>query len=140
MPIYLVIFFYFMLLCFSALFSGLNLGLMSLDLNELNLLKKIGSDKEKVYANNIYPLRTRGNYLLCTILLGNVMVNSTSTLIMGNYLEGRLFIRSKISWDWLDYYAAWRYNKVFCTKYKKILEQGLMPEMTALLWDFLRVF
>ena len=84
-----MIFAYFFLLCCSALFSGLNLGLMSLDLNELNLLKKIGSDKEKIYANNIYPLRTRGNYLLCTILLGNVLVNSTSTLILGNYLEGK---------------------------------------------------
>jgi len=63
---------------------------MSLDLAELELLKKIGSKKEQIYANNIYPLRTRGNYLLCTILLGNVLVNSTSTLILGNYLEGKL--------------------------------------------------
>ena len=64
---------------------------MSLDLAELELLKKIGSKKEQIYANNIYPLRTRGNYLLCTILLGNVLVNSTSTLILGNYLEGKFY-------------------------------------------------
>ena len=88
MPLALVILIYFCLLCFSALFSGLNLGLMSLDLNELNLLKKIGSKREKTYANKIYPLRRRGNQLLCTILLGNVLVNSTSTLILGSYIEG----------------------------------------------------
>ena len=32
----------------------------------------------------------KGNLLLCTILLGNVLVNSTSTLILGSYLEGVL--------------------------------------------------
>lgn len=88
LPFYVVIVFYFILLCFSALFSGLNLGLMSLDLTELNILKKIGNKNEKQYAAKIYPLRERGNLLLCTILLGNVLVNSTSTLILGNYLEG----------------------------------------------------
>ncbi|CAF1059334.1 unnamed protein product [Brachionus calyciflorus] len=88
LPIYLVVIFYFVLLCFSALFSGLNLGLMSLDLTELNILKKIGNEKEKKYASKIHPLRKRGNLLLCTILIGNVLVNSTSTLILGNYLEG----------------------------------------------------
>ena len=88
LPIYLVIVFYSILLCFSALFSGLNLGLMSLDLTELAHLVRVGSDKEKSYAKKIIPLRQKGNLLLCTILIGNVLVNSTSTLILGNYLEG----------------------------------------------------
>jgi metal transporter CNNM len=70
-PIYVVIIVYLVLLCFSALFSGLNLGLMTLDLTELKLLKKIGISKERFYAWKIYPLRKRGNFLLCTLLLGN---------------------------------------------------------------------
>lgn len=61
---------------------------MSLDLTELTILKNVGTKKEKIYAQKIYPLREKGNRLLCTILLGNVLVNSTSTLILGNYLEG----------------------------------------------------
>ena len=88
MPVYVVVIVYVVLLLVSALCSGLNLGLMSLDLSELNLLKKIGSPQEKLYANKIYPLRKHGNLLLCSILLGNVLVNSTSTLILGSYLEG----------------------------------------------------
>jgi hypothetical protein len=90
LPIFLVVIFYIVLLCFSALFSGLNLGLMSLDLSELNILKKAGSvaKHERSYAAKIYPLRKKGNLLLCTILLGNVLVNSTSTLILGSYVEG----------------------------------------------------
>lgn len=61
---------------------------MSLDLTELTILKKIGSTKEKSYAKKIYPLRAKGNLLLCSILLGNVLVNTVSTLILGNYLDG----------------------------------------------------
>ena len=45
---------------------------MSLDLSELNLLKKIGSASEKKHAKNIYPLRAHGNLLLCSILLGKL--------------------------------------------------------------------
>ena len=61
---------------------------MSLDLSELEILKKIGTTKEMSFACKIYPLRKRGNFLLCTILLGNVLVNSTSTLILGDILSG----------------------------------------------------
>lgn len=88
LPIWVVVILYFILLLLSSLCSGLNLGLMSLDLSELNLLKKIGSASEKVFAKKIYPLRAHGNLLLCSILLGNVLVNTISTLILGNYLDG----------------------------------------------------
>lgn len=88
MPLWIRLTIFFMLLCFSGLFSGLNIGLMSLDVSELDILKRIGTVKERSYAHKIYPLRKRGNYLLCTILLGNVLVNSTSTLILGDLLSG----------------------------------------------------
>ncbi len=73
LPIWAVVILYLILLMFSSLCSGLNLGLMSLDLSELNLLKKIGSASEKIYAKKIYPLRAHGNLLLCSILLGMYM-------------------------------------------------------------------
>lgn len=79
---------FFSLLCLSGLFSGLNLGLMSLDLSELEILKKIGTPDEQMYASKIYPLRSRGNFLLCSILLGNVLVNAVSTLILGDMVSG----------------------------------------------------
>jgi metal transporter CNNM len=79
---------YFVLLMFSGLFSGLNLGLMSLDLEELDILKKSGTPQEQDFAKKIFPLRKRGNFLLCTILLGNVMVNTVSTLLLGDMLAG----------------------------------------------------
>jgi metal transporter CNNM len=61
---------------------------MSIDLSDLSLLRKTGTKQEKKYASKLYPLRKLGNLLLCSVLLANVLVNSTSTLIMGSYLDG----------------------------------------------------
>lgn len=76
------------LLFLSAVTSGLNLGLMSLDMNELAVISSCGDQKERSYAKTIAPLRKRGNYLLCSLLLGNVMVNATLTVILEQLTSG----------------------------------------------------
>ena len=60
------------------MFSGLTLGLMSLDMVSLEILAEGGDEEEKEYAKKIIPVRAKGNLLLCTLLLGNTMVNALS--------------------------------------------------------------
>ncbi|MCC7289020.1 DUF21 domain-containing protein [bacterium] len=72
------------LLLLSALFSGMNLGLMSLDPHELERKIALGDAR----AAKIFPLRRRGNLLLVTLLIGNVAVNSTLAIFMGSIAVG----------------------------------------------------
>lgn len=74
------------LLMLSGMFSGLNLGLMALDPMELRIVQSCGTDKEKRYARKIEPIRRKGNYLLCSLLLGNVLVNTTLTILLDDLI------------------------------------------------------
>ncbi|XP_031628059.1 metal transporter CNNM2 isoform X2 [Contarinia nasturtii] len=88
LPTWLAIIIIVCCLCFSALFSGLNLGLMSLDRTELKILRNTGNAKERKYAAKIQPVRDHGNFLLCSILLGNVFVNNIFTILLDGLTSG----------------------------------------------------
>lgn len=72
------------LVLLSGLFSGLTLGLLSLDTHSLARRAKHG-DKN---AATIYPVRKNGNLLLATLLLGNVAVNTTLSIFLGTIASG----------------------------------------------------
>ena len=52
----------------SGLFSGLNLGLMSLDQTELKIVQNTGTDREKGYATVSFSLVSKSTILLCSSL------------------------------------------------------------------------
>jgi metal transporter CNNM len=72
------------LLLLSALFSGMNLGLMSLDPYELERKINLGDRN----AAKIYPVRRRGNLLLVTLLLANVAVIAALSLFLDSIAHG----------------------------------------------------
>ena len=81
------------MLMMSGLFAGLNLGLLSLDLTYLHLLTKgpFKDEEEETnafYAQKILPLRLKGNLLLCTILIGNVFINSGLAILLSKITSG----------------------------------------------------
>jgi metal transporter CNNM len=72
------------LIALAALFSGLNLGLMSLDSFELKRKADLGdADAKKVYA-----IRSHGNRLLVTLLVGNVAVISALSIVFDSAFHG----------------------------------------------------
>jgi len=72
------------LVILSGIFSGLTLGLLSLDKNELQRKIALGNRQ----AKTVYAVRKRGNLLLSTLLLGNVAVNSTLAIFLGDIATG----------------------------------------------------
>ncbi len=74
----------FICLSQSATFSGLNLGLFSLNRLELEVAVKNGDSR----ANKILRLRNNANYTLVTILWGNVAVNVLLALLSDSVLTG----------------------------------------------------
>ncbi|XP_022055493.1 metal transporter CNNM4 isoform X1 [Acanthochromis polyacanthus] len=90
LPMWLQVILISCLLVLSGMFSGLNLGLMALDPMELRIVQSCGTDKEKKYARKIEPIRSKGNYLLCSLLLGNVLVNTTLTILLDDLIGSGL--------------------------------------------------
>lgn len=83
----------FVLVSLSGCFSGLNLGVLGLQVQDLEMIadqdatSKEEAEESKL-AKKLLPLRRRGNLLLCAILLGNVMVNSLLSILMADIAGG----------------------------------------------------
>jgi metal transporter CNNM len=73
-----------LLIILSALFSGLTIGMMSLDLNALRIKSKQGDKR----ATKIISLRERGTQLLVTLLLANTFVNAVLAILLSGKFSG----------------------------------------------------
>ena len=67
---------------FAGIFSGLTLGLLSLDETTLQVVERAGTEKEKKYARRIMPLVRRHHLLLVTLLLANAASVEAMPLFM----------------------------------------------------------
>ena len=64
---------------------------MALDPTTLKIIMESGTKRQRKHAKSIFRVRKRGNYLLCTLLLGNVLVNSTLTVLLDNLLGSGVY-------------------------------------------------
>lgn len=78
---YLII---FILIIFSALFSGLTIGFLGLNKNELERKAYLKNKK----AIKVITIRKDANFLLVVLLLGNVLINSILSIFLGNLFSG----------------------------------------------------
>lgn len=74
----------FVLVGLSAIYSGLNIALMSLSRGDLKRKAVLGDQK----AAKVLPLRENSHLSLAAILFANVAVVSTNALVLGHYFNG----------------------------------------------------
>lgn len=72
------------LIILSAICSGLNVAVMSLDVADLRRKAKLGNKQ----AQRVLPLRRNTHLVLASILLANVAVVSATTLVLDQRLNG----------------------------------------------------
>src|SRR3989344_4237059 len=72
------------LIILSAICSGLNIALISLDPSELKRKAKLGNKK----AQKLYPFRKNAHLSLASILLANVAFASSAAIVLGDSFNG----------------------------------------------------
>lgn len=61
---------------------------MSLSVKDLHIMTESKDASLRFSAKRVLPLRKRGNYLLCSIVIANVLVNSLGTVLLDSLLHG----------------------------------------------------
>ena len=109
----------------SAMFSGLNLAFFSLSRLQLEVEKNQGNE----HAAKVLAVRQDSNFLLTTILWGNVGINVLLTLLSDSVMAG---------------VAAFAFSTVFITLFGEILPQAYFSRhalrMASLLAPVLRFY
>ncbi|OAE26207.1 hypothetical protein AXG93_3457s1340 [Marchantia polymorpha subsp. ruderalis] len=75
------------LLAFSGLMSGLTLGLMSLGLVDLEVLRRSGKPDDRRHAAKILPVVRNQHLLLVTLLVGNAMAMEALPLFLDSVVD-----------------------------------------------------
>ncbi|KAG0654293.1 hypothetical protein C6P46_001813 [Rhodotorula mucilaginosa] len=80
-----------MLVLLGGVFAGLTLGLMGLDLVNLQVLSTSGDEQERKDATKVMRLLERGrHWVLVVLLLSNVVVNESLPIFLDSILGGGL--------------------------------------------------
>lgn len=81
-----------LLVLFSGLMSGLTVGLMGLDSNDLQLKEAFGSQREQQQAKALIPIITEHHYLLVTLLVSNALAMEALPIFLDAMFGGILAV------------------------------------------------
>ncbi|KIZ03235.1 hypothetical protein MNEG_4718, partial [Monoraphidium neglectum] len=96
----------------AGLMSGLTLGLMSMDMVDLEVLRRSGTRREQRYAAGILPLVANQHFLLCTLLLCNAVAMEALPLFLDRLADPVTAIVISVTAVLvyglaIGYYSAW---------------------------------
>lgn len=129
------------LVTLSAIFSGLTLGLMSLDRLGLEVIigagERDGASDDEVAkaeaAKRILPVRESGNTLLSTLVLGNVSVNCLLSILMADLTSGLVgFLVSTV----IIVIFGEIIPQALCSRHALVTGSKLVPLVKVLLFVF----
>ena len=110
----------------SAIFSGLNLAFFSLTRLRLEIEAETSASKG---AKKVLAMRKDSNFLLTTILWGNVSINVLLTLLSGSIMAG---------------VVSFLFSSVFITFFGEIIPQAYFSrhalKMASLLAPVIRIY
>jgi hypothetical protein len=86
----------------AAFASGLTIGLMSIDMMELEIKQRVGTPSEQHYARRLLPILTRRHLLLVTLLLFNASAAEALPLFLSACVWVGSFINVDRSIDRID--------------------------------------
>ncbi|EGD73068.1 hypothetical protein PTSG_04782 [Salpingoeca rosetta] len=118
------------LVLLAGVFSGLTLGLLSLDSTQLQVLSEAGKPEEQKYARRIKPLVKRHHLLLVTLLLANAAVNESLPLFLDDLVPEYIAIIISVT-------AVLMFGEVIpqalCSKYGLAIGAFFAPMVTLLM-------
>ncbi|CAD5228913.1 unnamed protein product [Bursaphelenchus okinawaensis] len=81
-PLLVMIPTFILFMCTNALFSGMNMAFFCIPHNDIILLQRYNDADQNKQAHAILQIRKNSNWLVCTLVLGNTIVNTVSTLLI----------------------------------------------------------
>ncbi|XGW09265.1 hypothetical protein V3C99_011513 [Haemonchus contortus] len=79
LPVWVIVLICIATLVISSYCSGANFAYMRMSINDMALLSETGEEPHKTHARKIIKYRKQSNWLICTMALANILVNTIFT-------------------------------------------------------------
>ncbi|CAA0838174.1 DUF21 domain-containing protein [Striga hermonthica] len=113
--------------------AGLTLGLMSLGLVDLEVLRKSGQPQDRKHASKILPVVKNQHLLLCTLLIGNSLAMESLPIFLDKLVPPWAAVLVSVT---LILMFGEILPQAICTRYGLTVGATVAPFVRLLLWLF----